>query len=51
MDIDGQGFGQDPAQLEVMLGDHACNIVSLTDTEIVCVTTSSATDHYINNNA
>ena len=49
LDINGRGFGQDA--VEVILGDHHCNIVSQTDTEIVCVTTSSANDHYINNDA
>lgn len=50
LDIDGRGFGQDLSLIEVTLGDHQCNIVSHTDTEIVCVTTSSATVHHINNN-
>ena len=50
--IDGIGFGDDPSQhLEVSLGDHPCQLVSVNDTRVICITGSTTQTHHINNNA
>ena len=51
LDITGEGFGMDPTQLEVLLGDHLCNVNEMSDTLIRCVTSPTTTTHIIDNNA
>ena len=51
LDITGGGFGTDPSQIEVLLGDHPCNVEVMADSLIRCVTSSTTTTHIIDNNA
>ena len=51
LNIEGSGFGQDPTQVDVRLGDYQCNVIRVVDNRITCVTTSTATEHHISNNA
>ena len=51
LDIEGQGFGTDSSQIEVLLGDKPCKLEELSDSLIRCITPSTVTTHTIDNNA
>lgn len=50
LDISGEGFGTEPSLIEVLLGDHPCNVKEMSDTLIRCVTSPATTTHIIDNN-
>ena len=49
--LTGTGFGVDASIVEVKTGGVLCEIMSVEDDVIICVTGSSVTTHYITNNA
>ena len=51
MDIAGEGFGADPSQLDVLLGNYPCNVKEVSDSLIRCITSPVTTTHIIDNNA
>ena len=49
--IEGSGFGTDKNNVIVSMGSQNCTVESIADTQIVCVTSSTAQTHKITNNA
>ena len=49
LSISGRHFGLDREAVGVWFGGRACAVVTVGDGEIVCVTSSSARTHYVNN--
>ena len=49
--IQGSGFGTDLNQVAVALGDRSCDLTSLTNDDILCVTSSTTRTHTVDNNA
>ncbi len=49
--LKGIGFGSSSSVVRVTTGGVPCEIQDVEDTQITCVTGSSVTTHYINNNA
>ena len=48
--IQGSGFGTDLDLVAVALGDRSCDLISLTNDEILCVTSPTTQTHTVNNN-
>ena len=46
----GSGFGENPDLIGVSLGSRPCDVVSVEDDEIVCVTSPATDTHQVNNN-
>ena len=49
--ISGKGFGTDSENLDISINSVSCAVKVITDTEIKCLTGSTATTHLITNNA
>lgn len=51
LSFSGSGFGDNPNQLDIALGGRPCEVVSVADDEILCVTSPATHTHQVNNNA
>ena len=51
LSIQGSGFGTDSNQVVVSLGSRECDVTTVTDNEILCVTVPTTLTYEINNNA
>ena len=51
LSITGIGFGENVTGVGVSIGSHPCDVVSVSNEEVVCVTPSATATHLINNNA
>lgn len=49
--ITGEGFGTDPATVNVGVGGSVCTTVSVDDTSILCITPPATRTYQVNNNA
>lgn len=47
----GSGFGDDPSQLSIAFGGQPCEVASVMDEVVHCVTSSATRTHQVNNNA
>lgn len=47
--IEGEGFGTDDTKVKAAFGEFDCSIKSITDTQIVCMTSSSAATRDVSN--
>lgn len=51
LDIIGDGFGPESAEVDVSLGNYPCRVTEMSDTLIRCITSPATTTHIIDNNA
>ncbi len=51
LSIQGSRFGTDSNQVAVSLGNKECDVTTVTDNEILCVTAPTTLTYEINNNA
>ena len=47
--LPGSGFGDDASQVSVKIASVDCNVLSATDSEIVCTVESTSSEHLIDN--
>lgn len=51
LSFSGRGFGDHPGQLGISFGGRLCEVVSVVDEEVLCVTSPATRTHEVDNNA